>query len=220
MFVAVLTVVGMLISDLAARLARSAHPHRRAQAMNEPTLTLRPATTSIRAPFDPGATEPIGAGERGLLPRLVVAADVVEVPPPQGGGRLGAHPARLLRRGAVRRGHRALQPDQAPRRIPLRAAAGACICSTRAASSGPFVYPYKFTFDIETLPPRLRRRPHEAAAAPLLLPRRRLRVLGPDRTTDFHLVLPARRTARCSCSAPTGSGATCSRASSTARGSR
>ena len=51
---------------------------------------------------------------------------------------------------ALRRGRRALRPDQAQRRLPLRAAAGACTCSTRAASSGPSSTPTAFTFDLET----------------------------------------------------------------------
>ena len=121
-----------------------------------------------------------GRRERELLPRLVVAADVVEVPAPQGGGRLGLHPPRLLRSRC--RSSRSSRPTTRP--------SATAISSTRRRKRvhlfhegrfvGPFVYPYKFTFDLETLPARLHRRPHEAAAAPLLLPRRRLRVLGPD----------------------------------------
>ena len=62
-------------------------------------------------------------------------------------------------------------------------------------------------------------RPRPGAAAALLLPRRRVPVLGPvRRATCTWSARP--RAARCSCSAPTGSAATCSRASSTARASR
>ena len=49
-----------------------------------------------------------------------------------------------------------------------------------------------------------------AAAAPLLLPRRPLQVLGPVAERPSTSSAPP-RAARCSCSAPTGSAATCSR---------
>ena len=90
MFVAVLTVVGMLISDLLLawldpriRLGRRATMNATRIAPRQRALR-RPARRSIPAP-----TEPIGAESEALLPRLVVAADVVEVPAPQGGGRRG-----------------------------------------------------------------------------------------------------------------------------------
>ncbi len=136
----------------AARLARSAHPARRELGDERRSDAPRRSHYVNPAPFDPGARRADRRARASSFYRASsLAADVVEVQPPQGGGRLGA--VLLLAfylDGAVRRGHRALQPDQAPRRLPLRAAAGACICSTRAASSGPFVYPYKFTFNLET----------------------------------------------------------------------
>ena len=85
----------------------------------------------------------------------------------------------------------------------------ACTSSTTAASSGPFVYPLQ----VHASTWRRFRRDYTddrstAAAAPLLLPRRRLRVLGRDRRRTS-TSSARRRTARCSCSAPTGSAATC-----------
>ena len=75
---------------------------------------------------------------------------------------------------------------------------------------GPFVYGLDYQLDLDTLKRELHGRHEPRPADPLLLPRRRLRFLGPDPGR-----LPPRsarrRTARCSCSAPTGSGATCSR---------
>ena len=89
----------------------------------------------------------------------------------------------------------------------------------RRASSGPFVYPYKFTFNLETF-----KRDYvvdRTKPQPL-----RFFCRGDAYEfwgvihADLHLVLPAEGRHRCSSSAPTGSAATCSRASSTGRGSR
>ena len=83
---------------------------------------------------------------------------------------------------------------------------------------GPFVYPYKFTFDLESF-----RRVYTVDTSKP----QPLRFLCRGDAYEFWglcqatCICSARpRTARCSSSAPTGSGATCSRASSTARGSR
>ena len=54
-----------------------------------------------------------------------------------------------------------------------------CTCSTKARFVGPFVYPYKFTFNIETFQRDYVQDRTAAAADPLHLPRRRLRLLGP-----------------------------------------
>ena len=99
MFLAFLTVVGVLISDLALALldprirlpgrqhemndvaARSPLP---APGSRRCRITCRPRR-SIRAAIE---TLTPDAGAR--LPRLAVAADVVEVPPPPGGGDIAA----------------------------------------------------------------------------------------------------------------------------------
>ena len=73
---------------------------------------------------------------------------------------------------------------------------------------GPFVYPYKFTFNLETFQRDYTVDRTTAAADPLPLSRRRLRFLGlGPRRRPPRSARP--RTARCSSSAPTGSGATC-----------
>ena len=72
---------------------------------------------------------------------------------------------------------------------------------------GPFVYGYSMR--ARTCRPcsaSYTRRPGQGAAAALLLPRRRVRVLGPGRR-QLPPRLPAPRAARSSCSAPTASGA-------------
>ncbi len=63
---------------------------------------------------------------------------------------------------------------------------------------GPFVYPYSFKLQPRDVPARIRRRPHDAAAAALLLPGRTLRFLGHhDRRASTSSA--RRRTARSSC---------------------
>ena len=71
LFVAMLTVIGMLVSDLAAGGARSAHPLRRQLREVRPDMTdhdrptrrrpprpsAAPSTTSIREPWDPYVSE-------------------------------------------------------------------------------------------------------------------------------------------------------------------
>ena len=83
-----------------------------------------------------------------------------------------------------------------------------CISCTRARCVGPFVYPYKFTFDLESF----RRVYTVDTSTP-----QPIRFLCRGDGYDFWGLVtggrPSRsarpRTARCSCSARTGSGATC-----------
>ena len=173
-----------------------------------------------RGPVRPARRRASDAGAGALLHRLAMAADVVEVPPPP------IWPWSRRRscccstpRSLIERVHRALRPAHPQRQVHLRPAAGASICSTRAASIGPFVYGYSYRLDMETLKRDVHAGPDQGAAAALLLPRRRLPASGASaRATSISSARP--RAAPCSCWAPTGSGATCSRASSTARASR
>ena len=90
MFVAVLTVIGMLISDLLLAVLDPRIRLRR-RAMNDDAAS---APAPLRR--SPRRSNPAQRGRRRreeeLLPRLVLAADLVEVPAPPGGAGLGHLP--------------------------------------------------------------------------------------------------------------------------------
>ena len=140
--------------------------------------------TSAPAPLrQPGAVRSRrdGAGRRGeraVLPRLVLEADVVEVPPPQGGGGLGAHPPRLLSRGALRRGRSRPTTRPSATATSSMRRRRACTSSTTAASSGRSSIPTSSQFNLETFRRDYTVDTPDAAADPFPLPRRCLRVLG------------------------------------------
>ena len=162
MFVALLTVIGMLVSDLLLALLdpRIRMGGRTAMSPTDLPLALLRAsagrdtlsqdvrTGPSTARVAPGAATE-RRRERELLQGLVLAVDVVEIPPPQGGRRIRLHPARVLSGCAVRGSDRPLQPVQAPRGLPV------CAASGRASlPPGPFGrsvrLPYQFTFNLET----------------------------------------------------------------------
>ncbi len=121
MFVAMLTVIGMLISDL---LLAWLDPRIRLGGTVDESGIAGPAAPLRRhRPLRSRPHRAGGRGEQRRRPRLVLAPDLVEVPQAPGRGGGGADPDRLLRADPLRRGDRALQPGQAPRRLPLRAAA-------------------------------------------------------------------------------------------------
>ena len=82
---------------------------------------------------------------------------------------------------------------------------------------GPFVYGYTYRLDLEP-EAGVHRRPDKVQ--PLRFFCRGDRTDSGAYPTGICIWSARPRAARCSCSAPTGSGATCCRASSTARGSR
>ena len=84
--------------------------------------------------------------------------------------------------------------------------------------AGPFVYGLQYRLDMENLKREYREDPERRYRLRFLCSGDRYRFWGLWEAS-FHLVC-VEEGARCSCSAPTGSGATCSRASSTGRGSR
>ena len=91
MFLAFLTVIGVLISDIALADPRSAHPAAgRQHEMNDVShlatagaRARRCRITSRTAPFDPRSIEAMTTDAGARLSRLAMAADVVEVQAPQ-----------------------------------------------------------------------------------------------------------------------------------------
>src|SRR5690606_6878595 len=122
-----------------------------------------------------GRTDRAGAG--ALLPRHAVAADVVEAVPPPSGGGFRYRPPAALRLDPGHRDPCALRPGHAEHRSHLRAAAGGALLPRRGVRRA-----VRLRLPDEPRPDAaqagLYGGPQPGPSDPLLLPRRRVQVLG------------------------------------------
>ena len=199
MFLALLTVIGVFISDLALAALDPRIRLRRRRARDdaaaiEHTGRRRGSPHFVStAPFDPYVGRAADARAGALLPRLAVADDVVEVPPPPRRGRCRRSILLLMYASTLvseflapynlhtRHADFIYAPPQARASVPRRAASSGR--SSTATTTGSTWRTLTARLHAEDL--------REVAAAALLLPRRPLRVLGPGRRVRFHLVCPA-----------------------------
>ena len=192
MFLAVLTVIGMLVSDLALVGARSAHPPR-AEWLDEVEAMSTPGERRKRAGARPAAgraahfvsTAAVRSRRRRAAhaeqERFYMASQWKlmwwKFQRHRRGRRLGRHPAADVCVDARHRGHRALRPAHAQHRLHLRAAAERPPVPRRHFV-GPFVYGSRRRATWKRCSATTPRTVAAAAAAALLLPRRPLRFWG------------------------------------------
>ena len=128
-----------------ARSRASAFERRRRRDERTPpmTPTAGSSTTLDPAPFDPASRRAADARAGALLPRLAVAADVVEVPaPPRRGGLAASSCSSLYGSILVRRDPRALRPAHARNADFIYAPPQRVHLFHEGSFVGPFVYGY------------------------------------------------------------------------------